>query len=97
MNNGIELPRCESFIYFSLWIGAVLYSAYNVYLINPYFNYRYDLYGDFAPGWSWIGRKRDISDLEWRMWIPLLMKLVPWVFLHHFISQIVKTVIKSTV
>ncbi|XP_017876478.1 protein-cysteine N-palmitoyltransferase HHAT isoform X4 [Ceratina calcarata] len=96
-NSSIKLPRYESFIYFSLWIGAVLYSVYNVYLINPYFNYYDDLYGDFAPGWSWIGRKRDISDQEWRMWIPLLIKLAPWIFLHHFISQTIKILINSMV
>ncbi|PBC25672.1 Protein-cysteine N-palmitoyltransferase Rasp [Apis cerana cerana] len=81
--NDIKLHKYESFLYFLLWTGAVLYSIYN------FINYD-DLYGDFAPGWIWIGRKQDISDQEWRIWIPLIIKLIPWLFLHHFVSQIVK-------
>ncbi|CAD1477919.1 unnamed protein product, partial [Heterotrigona itama] len=49
-----------------------------------------DLYGDFAPGWTWIGRKQDVSDEEWRMWIPLIIKLIPWLFLHHIINHFIK-------
>ncbi|KAG6803653.1 protein-cysteine N-palmitoyltransferase Rasp isoform X1 [Apis mellifera caucasica] len=89
-DNDIKLHKYESFLYFLLWTGAVLYSIYSVFLINTYFINYNDLYGDFAPGWIWIGRKQDISDQEWRIWIPLIIKLIPWLFLHHFVSQIVK-------
>ncbi|XP_076247087.1 protein-cysteine N-palmitoyltransferase Rasp [Calliopsis andreniformis] len=86
-----NLPKYESFFYFFSWTTAVLYSVYKVSLISPYFNDYHDLYNDFAPGWTWIGKKQDISDQEWRIWIPLIFKLIPWIFCHHFVSQIIKT------
>ncbi|CAL7943269.1 unnamed protein product [Xylocopa violacea] len=94
-NCNIKLHRCESFFYIFLWIGAVLYSIYKVSLISNYFNNYNDIYGDFAPGWSWIGRKQDISDQEWRIWIPLMIKLIPYLVLHHFISRIIKIIANS--
>ncbi|CAK9817043.1 Protein-cysteine N-palmitoyltransferase HHAT [Anthophora plagiata] len=94
-NGAVNLNKCESFFYFFLWISVILYSIYNVSLISIYFNNYDDLYGDFAPGWTWIGRKQDISDQEWKIWIPLMIKLIPWIFLHHCISHIIKAVSNS--
>ncbi|XP_050600802.1 protein-cysteine N-palmitoyltransferase HHAT isoform X1 [Bombus affinis] len=91
----IKLYKYESFLYFLLWTGAVLYSIYEVFLINSYFTNYDDLYGDFAPGWTWIGREQDVSDEEWRIWIPLMIKLIPWLFLHHFISHFIKIISNS--
>ena len=93
----IKLYKYESFLYFLLWTGAVLYSIYKVFLINSYFTNYDDLYGDFAPGWTWIGREQDVSDEEWRIWIPLMIKLIPWLFLHHFISHFIKIISNSMV
>lgn len=56
-----------------------------------------DPYGDFAPGWVWIGRKQDVSDQEWRIWIPLMIRLIPWLFLHHLIGQIIQRTWNSVV
>ncbi|KYQ57855.1 Protein-cysteine N-palmitoyltransferase Rasp, partial [Trachymyrmex zeteki] len=55
-----------------------------------YFNDYYDIYGDFDSGWSWIGKKRDTSDQEWLVWLTLVNRLIPCVFIHHFVSQIIK-------
>ncbi|XP_071637789.1 protein-cysteine N-palmitoyltransferase Rasp isoform X4 [Temnothorax longispinosus] len=50
----------------------------------------YDAYGDFDSGWIWVGKKRDISDQEWLVWLTLVNRLIPYIFIHHFISQIIK-------
>ncbi|XP_047349110.1 protein-cysteine N-palmitoyltransferase HHAT isoform X1 [Vespa velutina] len=84
--------KYERVFYFLMWTGGVAYSIYNVYLTNIYFVDYYDLYFDFVPGWSWIGKKQDVSDQEWRTWIPLMITLMPWIFIHHLVSQIVKNV-----
>ncbi|XP_014606278.1 PREDICTED: protein-cysteine N-palmitoyltransferase HHAT isoform X1 [Polistes canadensis] len=84
--------KYERIFYFFMWIGGVAYSIYNVYLTNTHFKDYYDVYSDFVPGWLWIGRKQDVSDQEWRVWIPLMITLIPWIFLHHVVSQIIKNV-----
>ncbi|XP_012272296.1 protein-cysteine N-palmitoyltransferase Rasp isoform X2 [Orussus abietinus] len=48
------------------------------------------MYNDFGPGWSWLDRKQDISDVEWNTWIPLMYKIGPWIFVHCFIGQYIK-------
>ncbi|KAK2587477.1 hypothetical protein KPH14_003181 [Odynerus spinipes] len=93
MNNDTCLSnKYEKSFYLFAWIGGVAYSIYHVYLTNIYFVDYYDLYLDFAPGWSWIGRKQDVSDQEWKTWIPLLIALIPWIFIHHFVSQVIKNI-----
>lgn len=48
--NDIKLYKYESFLYFLLWTSAVLYSIYNVFLINTcknlnvYFIYMYKFF-----------------------------------------------------
>lgn len=48
--NDIKLHKYESFLYFLLWTGAVLYSIYSVFLINTcknlniYFMYKFCIY-----------------------------------------------------
>ncbi|XP_076398266.1 protein-cysteine N-palmitoyltransferase Rasp isoform X3 [Megachile rotundata] len=90
IQNIIRLHKCECFIYFFLWTSAILHSIYNVFLTSTYFDGYNDVYNDFAPGWTWIGKKQDVSDQEWKMWIPLMIKLIPWIFIHHFVSFLVK-------
>ncbi|XP_071579106.1 protein-cysteine N-palmitoyltransferase HHAT isoform X4 [Temnothorax nylanderi] len=80
----------ESCFYFLVWSCAIIYSVYQFYLANNYFNDYYDAYGDFDSGWIWVGKKRDISDQEWLVWLTLVNRLIPYIFIHHFISQIIK-------
>ncbi|XP_015431321.1 PREDICTED: protein-cysteine N-palmitoyltransferase HHAT [Dufourea novaeangliae] len=89
-SKAINLPKYESLFYFFSWTGAVFYSIYKVSLLDTYFNDYHDLYDDFSSGWIWIGRKQDISDQEWKIWIPLIINFIPWIFLNHFISHIIK-------
>ncbi|XP_066588510.1 protein-cysteine N-palmitoyltransferase Rasp [Prorops nasuta] len=88
--DSVVLNKYEIIIYFFIWISAVGYSIYKVYLINTYFDNYLDLYNDFIIGWSWIGRKRDVSDEEWKIWIPLMINLIPWICIHLLIGQLLK-------
>ncbi|XP_034934455.1 protein-cysteine N-palmitoyltransferase Rasp [Chelonus insularis] len=90
MTHEIKLPKYEVVFYFIVWTSGVLYSLYHLYLAGSYFDYVEDRHGDFAPGWSWIERKQDISDDEWIIWIPLLKRLIPWLTAHLLIAQLMK-------
>lgn len=70
------------FIHFCLF-------SFFFFFISDFDDY-YDEYGDFDSGWTWVGRKRDISDLEWRVWLALVWRLIPCVFVHNFVSQYIK-------
>ncbi|XP_011688364.1 PREDICTED: protein-cysteine N-palmitoyltransferase Rasp isoform X4 [Wasmannia auropunctata] len=89
-NNLVIINYYESYFYFFVWSCAIFYSVYQFYLANNYFNDYYDAYGDFDSGWFWVRKKRDTSDQEWLVWLTLVNKLIPYVFIHHFISQIIK-------
>lgn len=65
-------------------------------MISDFDNY-YDAYDDFNSGWTWIGRKKDNSDQEWRMWLTFVNRLVPCVFIHHFFSQIIRAISNNIV
>lgn len=54
-------------------------------------------YEDFSPGWSWIGGKRDTSDVEWSLWIPFMFGIFPWTVSQLVVSQILKYYSSSTV
>ncbi|XP_078040140.1 protein-cysteine N-palmitoyltransferase Rasp isoform X1 [Augochlora pura] len=90
INRVTNLPKYESLFYFFCWISAVLYSIYKVSLFSTYFNDYHDIYNDFSQGWIWLGRKQDVSDQEWNTWMPLIVRLMPWIFLHHSVSYIIK-------
>ncbi|OXU20951.1 hypothetical protein TSAR_011068 [Trichomalopsis sarcophagae] len=86
-----KLSRFETWLCVAGWSGAVFYSIYCVHLsTDRYFRDYDDAYSDFAPGWSFVKRKVDVSDEEWRIWIPLMFQLVPWIALQVFVSQCLK-------
>ncbi|XP_032672280.1 protein-cysteine N-palmitoyltransferase HHAT isoform X3 [Odontomachus brunneus] len=86
----MTMNKYENYFYFLAWPCAIVYSAYQFYSSSNYFDNYYDAYGDFDSGWTWISRKKDISDQEWRIWLMLLSRLVPCTFIHHFVSRIIK-------
>ncbi|XP_070521933.1 protein-cysteine N-palmitoyltransferase Rasp isoform X2 [Cardiocondyla obscurior] len=61
----LTINSYENYFYFLVWSCAIIYSVYQFYLANNYFNDYNDAYGDFDSGWTWVGKKRDISDQEW--------------------------------
>ncbi|KAL7298501.1 hypothetical protein TKK_0008281 [Trichogramma kaykai] len=86
-----QFPKAEVRFYFAAWIAAVAYSVYCVHLVTEsFFKYYDDAYNDFAPGWKLLQRKLDTSDEEWKVWIPLIFKLVPWVVVQIVVSQLIK-------
>ncbi|KAG5346490.1 HHAT palmitoyltransferase, partial [Acromyrmex charruanus] len=89
-NSLVTISYYESYFYFLVWLCAIIYSVYQFYLANNYFSDYNDIYSDFDSGWSWIGKKRDTSDQEWLVWLTLVNRLIPCVFIHHFVSQIIK-------
>ncbi|XP_046478218.1 protein-cysteine N-palmitoyltransferase HHAT isoform X1 [Neodiprion pinetum] len=91
MKRSVALNGLELWIYFCGWTGGIIIGMYHLYLhSSSYFRYYDDVYGDFSPGWKWIGGKRDTADPEWRIWIPLLYRILPWACVQIFIGQIVK-------
>ncbi|XP_036149244.1 protein-cysteine N-palmitoyltransferase HHAT isoform X2 [Monomorium pharaonis] len=89
-NNSGTISYYESYFYFFAWSSAIIYSIYQFYLANNYFSDYYDAYGDFKSGWVWIGKKQDVSDQEWLVWLTFVNRLVPWAFIQHFFSQFIK-------
>lgn len=84
-----SLPTIEVATYSIIWIGGVFYSAYHVYAVSDVFGRQMGV-EELATGWDFIGRKKDISDYEWRMWLPFLWELMPWFLLHHIIAEILR-------
>ncbi|XP_071579109.1 protein-cysteine N-palmitoyltransferase Rasp isoform X6 [Temnothorax nylanderi] len=77
----------ESCFYFLVWSCAIIYSVYQFYLANNYFNDYYDAYGDFDSGWIWVGKKRDISDQEWLI-LCYWYILSSIIFLYHYLGTL---------
>ncbi|XP_043275645.1 protein-cysteine N-palmitoyltransferase Rasp [Venturia canescens] len=93
----ISLGKYETIFYFGAWIIGVFYSIYKVHLISYYFADYNAAYDDFSPGWSWIGGKRDTSDIEWALWIPFMFDIFPWTVVQLVVSQILKSYHNSTI
>ncbi|KAK3922932.1 Protein-cysteine N-palmitoyltransferase Rasp [Frankliniella fusca] len=81
-NSSITLPRIEVICCFLIWVGGVFYSAYCVHVVSNSFGEQSN-WGELEPGWSFLGRKKDISDYEWYVWLPFLRNLLPWFIVHH--------------
>ncbi|XP_063983385.1 protein-cysteine N-palmitoyltransferase Rasp [Diachasmimorpha longicaudata] len=90
MRERVDLNKLETVFYFIAWSGGIFYGLYQLFLAGVYFEDYDDAFNDFGPGWSWVGRKRDISDIEWSLWIPFMYQLIPWVTLHLTFSQYLK-------
>ncbi|XP_050544503.1 protein-cysteine N-palmitoyltransferase Rasp isoform X2 [Daktulosphaira vitifoliae] len=46
---------------------------------------------DLVVGWAWLGRKKDNSCHEWRIWITfILYSLSPWIILHSVVLFLIK-------
>ncbi|XP_057327716.1 protein-cysteine N-palmitoyltransferase HHAT-like [Microplitis mediator] len=85
-----SLPKIELGFYFISCVSGIFYCTYQFYLAGAYFDNFYDVNNDFTRGWSWVGRKKDISDHEWSAWIPFFVRLAPWVAVQLLISHIIK-------
>jgi hypothetical protein len=52
-------------------------------------------HGVFTSGWSFINRKKDVSDFEWAMWAPFLYASAPWMCVHLVVAEIVRYAFKE--
>ncbi|XP_008553452.1 protein-cysteine N-palmitoyltransferase Rasp [Microplitis demolitor] len=85
-----SLPKIELGFYFISCVSGLFYCTYQFYLAGTYFDNFRDVNNDFTRGWSWVGRKKDISDHEWSALIPFLGTVAPWVAVQLLISHIIK-------
>lgn len=46
-------------------------------------------------GWSFINRKKDVSDFEWAVWAPFLYATAPWMCVHLVGAEIVRYAFKE--
>ncbi|PSN40500.1 hypothetical protein C0J52_05241 [Blattella germanica] len=44
----------------------------------------------FAPGWKFLGGKKDASDYEWAIWAPYLCSSIPWLCVHLVGAEVVR-------
>lgn len=59
-----------------------------IFIIFTVFKHDFDT-EDFSPGWI-LHRKKDISDYEWNIWIPLFRYLAPWLVGHLIGSELIR-------
>ncbi|KOB69107.1 putative skinny hedgehog/sightless/rasp [Operophtera brumata] len=61
----------ELSLYFIMWISINVYSLYTLFIVqndllkNPYLKLSLK---DLVPGWSFLSRDKDVSDVEWSSW-----------------------------
>ncbi|KAL5007970.1 hypothetical protein ScPMuIL_013551 [Solemya velum] len=81
------LPLLELLSYTVVTLGVIGYitfcvlrsSLVDVDALNPY---------DFEPGWSFLDRKKDISNFEWRFWYELFLAIYPWYIGHVILGKL---------
>lgn len=95
-SNIARLNKFETGFYFFTWTFGIFYGIYQLYLAGSYFKEYEDPFNDFTTGWSWIGKNRDVSDIEWSLWIPFTHRIIPWIIVHFLISQLLKSYKQSS-
>lgn len=79
-----------------LIVQVFLFFILLIYFIKIDFKEYEDPFDDFDIGWSWIGKKQDVSDIEWSLWIPFTHRIIPWIIVHFLISQLLKSFKQSS-
>ncbi|KAK5648704.1 hypothetical protein RI129_003596 [Pyrocoelia pectoralis] len=85
------LSTFERTIYCGLWIGGVLYSLYNVFLVRKEFAYFEDKYNDFQEGWFSQIPKKDVADVEWESVIKVLKNTFHFFVIHVLVSEYLRS------
>ncbi|XP_045584583.1 protein-cysteine N-palmitoyltransferase HHAT isoform X2 [Procambarus clarkii] len=82
-----SISRIELAFYFiSFWSGC-FYSLYRFYRTSQ----RWGQYLPVTPiPDSWLGTRQDQTDLEWFVWVPIILSYAPWGFVHVVISQLIR-------
>lgn len=83
-----SLPLSEMVVYCVLWGYALARATYTAY--RSALDMKPMMYNQlFEPGWSFIGKERDVADYEWAVWSAKYITLIPWVITHIILSQLV--------
>ncbi|XP_013194206.2 protein-cysteine N-palmitoyltransferase Rasp [Amyelois transitella] len=81
-----KLNKVELFAYFSVWIFANIFSLYKLYVAQTSIldnnSGLLRSIDDLTPGWRFISRLKDVSDIEWISWKYFIQK-----FWYSFIIQ----------
>lgn len=94
-----KLSSSELYIYFTVWIAANIYCLYKLfeaqtdYYRNNY-NVLYTL-GELKPGWRFISRLQDVSDIEWSSWKFFIQTAWFYLLLQFVVSEVVRTICLS--
>ncbi|CAH0405328.1 unnamed protein product [Chilo suppressalis] len=89
-----KLSSFELFLYFSFWIAANILCLFKLFEAqsNYYQNNYSELYslGELKPGWRFISRFQDVSDIEWISWKFFIQ--TAWLFLlfQFFVSEVIR-------
>lgn len=77
------LPLFEISLYWAVWIPLLSYAVYAVWIAS--YEYKDEIYGEFLEErWTFLGRKKDVTDFEWEFWTSALTLLLPAMLLHMF-------------
>lgn len=76
------LPKFEVYFYFCSWIFGIMYSSYHVYLIGNKLSHSFEQ--NLNTGWSFLNRKKDNADEEWKLWTDFILNILSkWIIVHH--------------
>ncbi|XP_035826278.1 uncharacterized protein LOC101854417 isoform X2 [Aplysia californica] len=81
------LPRAERIIYWIAGIGSIANALYHLRLESENFQRTPFSENTLTPGWAFLGRKQDLSDVEWGRWRTLTWQLLFFNVLRIIICQ----------
>lgn len=86
-----ELPKWEMRFYFGCWIGLAIFAWYNIWVTSRTYK-PFQMSRAFLTDSRWpsiFGSiKMDATNYEYRMWVPYMVKLFPWLIGHSLIFNI---------
>uniref|UniRef100_A0A915IYG1 Protein-cysteine N-palmitoyltransferase Rasp n=1 Tax=Romanomermis culicivorax TaxID=13658 RepID=A0A915IYG1_ROMCU len=95
-----SLPRWETVYYYLFGVGIFVYAWYRVYAASR--EYKWDgWYGMYentpyspvlGPGW-----KKDVTNFEWRKWVPYAKSALPWFLGHSLLFNFLSLILKKNV
>ncbi|ELU12899.1 hypothetical protein CAPTEDRAFT_198699 [Capitella teleta] len=83
----VPLPRWETWMYISGWVGAVSFCYYAVYEASKQYANEFDR-SSFVDGWKILGGRKDVSNFEWIFWSTLFFQLWKIIAGHMLIGQL---------
>lgn len=91
-----KLPKSEILSYFSICVLVIANFLWHVYLSGNDLIKHFGGDQNLVPGWSFLGRLRDITDEEWMAWRSYMINAIPWLVTLLILSQIARKVCIET-